>query len=161
MRVCSIPAAPRPSAAAPLAAPSVLIMLQVVGGFVSFLDFFRAAIVSGLVTRARGRAVHLRAYPRRCRSVYYSALSRGECGCEIYLALSVEPGDMYTSAFVHTAASVSSATPRADPRIYRSSCSQSARWSKRAMKLSVAGVCTSFQVAALAIDGGRVPTRTY
>ncbi len=35
---------------------------------------------------------------------------------------------------VYTAASVTSAAARADPRIYRSSRSQSARWSKRAMK---------------------------
>ncbi len=41
---------------------------------------------------------------------------------------------------------------RADTRTYRStsSCSQSARWSKRAMKFSVAGVCTSFAALAMA-----------
>ena len=59
--------------------------------------------------------------------------------------------------FVYTPASASviSATPRADARIYRSSCSQSARWSKRAMNFSVAGDCTSF--AALAM----VPTYLF
>jgi hypothetical protein len=47
---------------------------------------------------------------------------------------------MYKSVFAYTTAtrSVTSATPRADTRIYRSSCSQSARWSKRAMKFSTA-----------------------
>jgi DNA polymerase-3 subunit alpha len=43
-------------------------------------------------------------------------------GCEIYLALLLEPGDKYTSVFVqvYTTASVTSATPprRADRRIY-------------------------------------------
>ena len=71
------------------------------------------------------------------------------------LPQSREPGDMYASVFVYTTASVTSATPRADPRINRSSCSQSARWSKRAMNFSVAGDCTSF--AALAM----VPTYLF
>ncbi len=35
------------------------------------------------------------------------------------LPRSLEPGDMYASVFVKTTASVTSATPRADPRINR------------------------------------------
>jgi hypothetical protein len=56
---------------------------------------------------------------------------------------------LYSS--IDTTASVTSATPRVDTRIYRSSCSQSARWSKGAMKFSVTGVCTSLKFAALAM----------
>jgi hypothetical protein len=83
--------------------------------------------------------------------------TRRECGCEIYR----EPGDMYTSmnsstrrrAFTTSALAI----PRADPRVYRSSCSQSAhRKLERVMKFSVAGIRTSL-CAALAM----VPTYRF
>jgi hypothetical protein len=122
-------------------------MLEVVEGLLLFLDFFRAAIASGLVT------VHLRTFsaplPKR---VVLNAFARRVRLCDLSHAL--EPGDMYTPVFVYTTASVTrtSATPRADPRIYPSSCSQSAaRWSKRFLNFSVAGVFTSFAALAMVL----------
>jgi hypothetical protein len=83
-------------------------MLEVVEGFVFFLDFFRAAIAYGLVT------VILRTFsaPLPKRAVLNTFARRMRL-CDLSRAL--EPGDMYTPVFVYTTASVTSATPRADP----------------------------------------------
>ncbi len=124
-------------------------MLEVAEGLVFFLDFFRAAIASGLVTAGAG--VHLRAVHELLRAVAVhiadseacslqpdslpAALSRGECGCEIYLTLlsfklatcmrlySSTPRRRLVGECATLPLAVTSATPRADPRIYRSSCS--------------------------------------
>jgi hypothetical protein len=67
--------------------------------------------------------------PQRFREPEDSDLIINFEGCEIYLTLLPVSLATRIRLFVYTtvAASVTSATPRAGPRIYRSSCSQSAR----------------------------------
>jgi hypothetical protein len=90
---------------------SVLIMLEVAEGFVFSLPFFvpppSLPVWSALSPSPSHGALASFLLPVAEAHLQSSALSRGECGCEIHLASALEPGDMYTSVSVYTTASAS------------------------------------------------------